>query len=116
MYEGRVLLHMHKKHKTLFPLGGHMEPNEVSHEAAIREAFEESGLNIRLYNNDKKLELGRVIQLYKPMHILLENVGYEVENIDFIYFAISDNNKLDPAIGESKKFHWFSKEEIKICK
>lgn len=113
VYEGKVLVHMHKKHKTLFPLGGHMEANEVPHETAIREVFEESGLSIKLYNADAKLELGRVIQLHKPMHILLENVGHEVENIDFIYFAIANNNKLEPASGESKEFYWFSKDDIK---
>ncbi|MGL5867982.1 NUDIX domain-containing protein [Clostridium chrysemydis] len=112
IYEYKVLLHMHKKHKTLFPLGGHMSPNEVPHETAIREVLEESGLQVELYNNDKDLNLGRVIQLHKPMHVLLENVGHEVENIDFIYFAMSNSNKLNPGNGESKEFYWFSKEEI----
>ncbi|AQM59515.1 NUDIX domain-containing protein [Clostridium baratii] len=112
VYEDKVLLHMHKKHKTLFPLGGHMDANEVPHETAIREVFEESGLEVELYNNDRELELGRVVQLHKPMHILLENVGHDVENIDFIYFATSENNKLNPDIGESKEFYWFSKDDI----
>ena len=112
VYGNKVLLHMHKKYKTLFPLGGHMSPNEVPHETAIREVLEESGLQVELYNNDREFNLGRVIQLHKPMHVLLENVGHEVENIDFIYFAIANNDKLDPAIGESKEFYWFSKENI----
>lgn len=71
-------LHMNKKHKTLFPLGGHMSPNEVPYETAIREVFEESGLEVKLYNHDKSLELGRVQQLNRPMHILLGNIGYDV--------------------------------------
>ena len=112
VHEGKVLLHIHKKYKKLFPLGGHMEVNELPHETAIREVLEESGLSIKLYNPDRKLELGRVIQLHKPMHILLENVGHVVENIDFIYFAIAVNDKLNPAIGESKEFYWFSKKDI----
>ena len=37
----KVLLHMHKKHNSLFPVGGHMNPDELPHEAAIREAYEE---------------------------------------------------------------------------
>lgn len=74
-----------------------MASNEVPHETDMREIFEESGLQVQLYNSDIKLELGRVIQLHKPMYILLENVGSEVENIDFIYFAISNINKLNPA-------------------
>lgn len=105
IYENKVLLHMHKKYKTLIPLGGHMLANEVPHETAIREVFEESGLQVDLYNNDKELDLGIVIQLHKPMHVLLENVGHEIENIDFIYFATADNDKLDPAIGRSGEFY-----------
>lgn len=109
---GKVLLHKHKKYNTLFPLGGKMSENEVPHETAIREVYEESGLEVELYNRDSELDLGRVIQLHSPMHTLLENVGHEVENIDFIYFAKALNNKLNPQKGESKELYWFSKEEI----
>lgn len=112
IYENKVLLHMHKKHKTLFPLGGHMTANELPHETAIREVLEESGLEVELYNSDKELGLGRVIQLHKPEHILLENIGHEVENIDFIYFSKVNSNNLNPGIGESKEFYWFSKDDI----
>lgn len=112
VYKNKVLLHRHKKYNTLFPLGGHMEKDEVPHETAIREVREESGLDVILYNEDKYLELGRVKQLHKPMHVLLENIGHEVENIDFIYFATSNCDILKPIIGESKEFHWLSKEDI----
>lgn len=112
VYENKVLLHMHKKHNTLFPLGGHMLPNEVPHETALREVWEESGLEVKLYNSENKIELGSVRQLNKPMHLLLENVGQEVENIDFIYFATSTNINTNPQEGESKELYWLSKEEI----
>lgn len=116
VYKNRVLLHRHKKYKSLFPLGGHMEPEEVPHETAIREVFEESGLNIQLHNNDEKFKLGTVKQLHRPMHMLLENVGHDVENMDFIYFATTNDYKLSPGTGESKEFYWFSKEEIEVSK
>lgn len=112
IHENKVLLHKHKKYNTLFPLGGKMNPNEVPHETALREVFEESGLKVELYNEDSKFELGRVIQLNRPMHVLLENVGYEVENIDFIFFATASDNNINPQDGESKELYWFSKEEI----
>ena len=108
----KVLLHMHKKFQSLFPLGGHIMSNELPHEAAIREAFEESGLKIELHNEDISLELGRVKQLNRPAHMLLENIGHEVENIDFIYFATTVNNEVKPQNGESKELYWFSKQEI----
>ena len=112
VYENKVLLHRHKKYNTLFPLGGKMNEEEVPHETAIREVYEESGLEIELYNRDSKLALGRVVQLHSPMHTLLENVGHEVENIDFIYFARAFSNEVRPQTGESKDLYWFTKEEI----
>ena len=44
VYDNKVILHIHKKYNTLFPLGGKMSEEEVPHEAAIREVYEESGL------------------------------------------------------------------------
>mgnify|MGYP006987548931 FL=1 len=40
------------------------------------------------------------IQLHSPMHTLLENVGHEVENIDFIYFERAFSNEVRPQKGE----------------
>ena len=112
VYDNKVLLHRHKKYNTLFPLGGKMSEEEVPHEAAIREVYEESGLEVELYNRDSELDLGRVIQLHSSMHTLLENIGHEVENIDFIYFARAFSNEVRPQKGESKEVYWFTKEEI----
>ena len=54
IYKNKVLLHRHKKYNTLFPLGGKMNENEVPHETAIREVYEESGLEVQLYNRDNE--------------------------------------------------------------
>lgn len=50
--------------------------------------------------------------MHSPMHTLLENVGHEVKNIDFIYFARAFSNEVSPQTGESKELYWFTKEEI----
>jgi 8-oxo-dGTP pyrophosphatase MutT (NUDIX family) len=60
---GKVQLLKHKKYNTLFPVGGHIEADELPHEAALREAYEESELKVKLCNNEEQLELGRVQQL-----------------------------------------------------
>lgn len=112
VYKNKVLLHKHKKYNTLFPLGGKMNQDEVPHETAIREVYEESGLKVELFNKDTELSLGRVVQLHNPMYTLLENVGHEVENIDFIYFARALTSDVKPQKGESKELYWFTKEEI----
>jgi NADH pyrophosphatase NudC (nudix superfamily) len=110
--DDKILLHYHKKYNTLFPLGGHIQPNELPDEAAVREVYEESGLKVSLLHNDEKLELGNVKQIHKPMYLLLENIGQTVENIDFIYFATTEEDVLKPQEGESTQFYWLSREEI----
>lgn len=108
----KALLHKHKKYNTLFPVGGHIEADELPHEAAIREAYEESGLKVKLYNNEEQLELGQVQQFARPMNLLLENKGHAKENIDFIYFATTATYSVCPSKGESSEFYRLTKEEI----
>ena len=48
----KVLLHKHPKHNKWLPPGGHVEQNELPHEAAIREALEETGLHIKIQSQD----------------------------------------------------------------
>ena len=94
---------MHKKHNSLFPVGGHMNSDELPHETAIREAYEESGLKVNLFNEQQDLGMTRVRQLNNPQYTLLENIGLKkVENIDFIYFATAGSDQVSPQKGESK--------------
>lgn len=109
---GQVLLHRHKKYHSLFPLGGHMMPGELPQETALREVQEESGLCIRLYHPEQPLPLGEVAQLCLPVQMYHENVGGIPENIDFIFFAETDQEQLRPQDGESRQFAWLTREQI----
>jgi 8-oxo-dGTP pyrophosphatase MutT (NUDIX family) len=71
----KVLLHFHKKLNMWLAIGGHVEENELPEEAALREIVEEAGLVAVLYNPDKQLGVSDVKQLFRPMNILLEDVG-----------------------------------------
>lgn len=109
---GKVLLHKHKKYNSLFPLGGHLEIGELPQETALREVREEAGLEVELWCSEKELGLSRVKQLINPQYTLLENIGQEVENIDFIFFATTNQVTCNPRSGESKEFYWLTAEEI----
>lgn len=111
----RILLHIHKKTGSLYPLGGHIEPNELPHEAALREVFEESGLSVTLaYPKGHKKVCS--FELPAPLHLLYENVKDPVQNIDFIYAAFLpagfEMHELHPMDGESKRFFLVTKEEL----
>lgn len=101
----KAVLHKYKKYNTLFPVGRHIKSGKLPHEAVLREAYEESWLKVKLYDNEEKLELGMVRQLHRPMNLLLENIEHERENIDFIYFAITGTYELCPGDGEIRKFY-----------
>ena len=42
---GRMLLHHHRRLARWLQMGGHVEPGELPHDAALREGVEESGLD-----------------------------------------------------------------------
>lgn len=113
---GRVLLHRHKKFNLLFPVGGHIEKGELPQEAAIREVKEEAGLKIQIWTKEQELNLTKVKQLINPQYMLLENIGKEIENIDFIYFGVTTNLICKPQKGESREFYWLTQEEIEVDK
>ncbi len=87
VYKEKALLHLHKKMDKWLPVGGHIERNELPEEAAVREAKEESGLKIVLYNPDKQVGMGDARQLVRPAHILLEDIEQFHQHIDFVYYA-----------------------------
>lgn len=112
--EGRVLLHLHKKYATWFPLGGHVEPSEFPHEAALREVREESGLSVSLLETElaPPIDLCRVERVPAPFCLLYEGIGSAEEFLDFIYIASTDETEPHPDGNESRTFRWFSREEL----
>ncbi|MFV0441818.1 MAG: hypothetical protein ACK5LV_11100 [Lachnospirales bacterium] len=50
------------------------------------------------------MHLCSVLQFPKPIDVLLENVGHDKENIDFIYFAYSNDFDAKLSNAESKEF------------
>lgn len=116
VYRGRALLHRHKKLNMWLPVGGHIDCDELPHEAALREVKEETGLTVTLHNPDPSVDFGDVCQLIRPMHILLENVFEHTDryhqHIDLIYYATSDTDDIKPNDGETDTMKWFTAEEI----
>ena len=109
-----VLLHWHKKYDTWFPLGGHMEKNEFPHEAAIREAREEAGIEIALHKTEiaPEIDVGRVGRVPAPFCIFQEE-GRDEEFFDFIFIGHTDEEELHPNADESCVFSWFDEEKLK---
>lgn len=89
VHENRILLQFHKKLQRWLPPGGHIEPNELPDEAALREVMEETGVTAvliggtRMNYHDPSLP----VQLTTPAGIQLEHIAPHHQHIDLIYFA-----------------------------
>lgn len=86
VWQGRVLLHKHKKLGLWLPCGGHIEAGELPDEAAVREVFEESGVPVVLLGRPA-LAIDEPRQLVPPRGVQLEVIYEGHEHIDLIYFA-----------------------------
>ncbi len=110
VHDGRVLLHRHSKLGRWLPPGGHIEPNELPDDAAIREVAEESGLAVRLTGSTglQTNYPGQPVQLMVPAGIQLEQIAPGHEHIDLVYFAIPVDSSPRP----TSDFHWFSMADL----
>ncbi|HYH13491.1 MAG TPA: NUDIX domain-containing protein [Thermomicrobiales bacterium] len=111
VHDGRVLLHFHPKLGKWLPPGGHIEPNELPDEAAVREVVEETGLRVRLVG-EKGLPTDypdQPVQLVVPAGIQLEFISKDHEHIDLVYFAVPQDVS-DLTIDDA--FRWLAPDEL----
>lgn len=118
--DGKTLLHEHKRLDQWLPPGGHIEQDELPHEAASREVAEETGLDIRLLATKDEIESEEARSLPNPDHMLLTDVNVHPDgsvghqHIDLIYYAEADSRDVTPGDEEVSAEHWkwFSRDEL----
>ena len=115
VFDGKVLLHMHKIHKMWLPPGGHIELDEGPLEAVVREAKEETGLDVELVGDGQKsyesLFGSRDLMLPRFLGRHFFNTERTHEHIDFGYLARAQSADVRHEI-EGEEIRWFSKEEL----
>lgn len=113
--EGRVLLHYHGKLRFWLPPGGHIEPNELPDEAAVREVWEEAGIRAELVG-ERGVGVEYPAQLVRPFGVQVERIGSGDgfhEHIDLVYFARSlDGLKAPESNGEGEDVGWYPVAEL----
>ncbi|MGC4108361.1 MAG: NUDIX domain-containing protein [Thermomicrobiales bacterium] len=108
-----VVMHWHRKLARWLPPGGHIEPNELPDEAALREVWEETGLRIRLLG-DRGLPIdypGQPRQLIRPQGIQLEDISPGHQHIDLVYFAVPEGDPQDLPMLEHGA-EWISRDAL----
>lgn len=114
VFEDTVLLHMHKKLSMWLPPGGHIELDEDPNEAAIREAKEETGLDIELVGEAMSHDTPHKARELIPPKFLNRHYfdkTHTHEHVDLTYFARTKNKNARPE-EEDGEVRWFTKEEI----
>lgn len=118
IYDNKTLLVYHRKHQKWLPPGGHVHSNELPHEAAIREAKEETGFDICLIEkNPISIANANACSIPSPYLCLLENIP-EKENesahqhIDLLFLATLKNKRPTCPAQDFHPIQWFSLKEL----
>jgi len=105
----KTLMTFNKTIQKFIPLGGHIDKNELPGEAAIREAKEESGLDIQLVNA-REIKNRDLVQ---PLAIGLDKIKPDHEHINISYVGKVIGGEQLKQSDENTELRWFSPEEIK---
>ena len=114
----RVLLIYHKKLNKWLPPGGHIDENETPPEAALREAFEETGLHIEL-NKQENIWVDRwnAKSIERPYMCMLQEIPEHKgipahQHIDMVFTGRPIKGELTENPDETSGIHWFSWDEV----
>jgi len=115
----KILVIFHNKLQKWLPAGGHIEKNELPHEAALREVFEETGVTARIISDDPDMGLtGKVdCQIPRPHSILYQIIpatskDSEHIHVDFVYAMEAEETKVKIQLQEVSNVKWLTREEI----
>lgn len=106
VHEGRVLLIHHRKLNKWLPLGGHIELDEDPEIAALREAKEESGLDVELIGERPPTTEPGTRALIGPRFLDIHRISDTHEHIGMIYWARPKSGDVALAVEEHHDIRW----------
>ena len=102
----RVLLIHHRKLEKWLPLGGHIELDEDPEQAALREAREESGLEVELLGERPPTTSPGTRALIAPRFLDIHRITGTHEHIGMIYWARPRSGAATLAAEEHHDIRW----------
>jgi len=108
----RVLLIHHRKLGKWLPLGGHIELDEDPEIAALREAKEESGLDVELLGERPPTSEPGTRALIAPRFLDIHRITPTHEHVGMIYFARPTGGALALAAEEHHDIRWCSARDL----
>ncbi len=105
----KILLVHHKGFDKWVQPGGHIDNDETFEEAALREAYEETGVKVRLLGE----RFPREDDYIRPLGIQKNTNNKGILHIDVTYVAVPVNNvATNHQVNETLNAKWFSREEL----
>ncbi len=108
VWRQQLLLHEHPKLRLWLPPGGHVEPNELPDNAAVREVLEEAGVSVQLVG-ETAIDAPGPRQLLRPRGVQLESIAPGHEHVDLIYWARPLTGYAGALTSETTPFGWYSR-------
>lgn len=112
VHDAKILLIHHRKLDKWLPLGGHIELDEDPETAAIREAREESGLEIELMGERPPTTEDGTRALIAPRFLDIHRISETHEHIGMIYFARLKSGEITLEKREHHAICWVSLQEL----
>jgi 8-oxo-dGTP pyrophosphatase MutT (NUDIX family) len=112
VHDEKILLIHHRKLDKWLPLGGHIELDEDPEQAALREAKEESGLDVELLGERPPTTSPGTRALIAPRFLDIHRINPNHEHIGMIYWAWPKGGKLALAAEEHRDIRWCSASDL----
>ena len=112
IHEEKVLVIHHRNLKKWLPLGGHIELDEDPETAALREAKEESGLDVELLGERPPTTGPGTRALIAPRFLDIHRISSTHEHIGMIYWARPKGGTVTLATAEHHDIRWCSAPDL----
>ena len=120
VHDGKILLIHHRQLDRWLPLGGHIELDEDPEQAALREAEEESGLEVELLGERPPTTGPGTRALIAPRFLDIHRINPTHEHIGMIYWArprnpdshVGAGREITLAAAEHHNIRWCSAAEL----
>ena len=119
--DGATALHEHGRLGIHLPPGGHIERDELPHEAALREVREETGLEATLAADRADVDAPNGRPLPEPAHQMLHDIDVHPDgsvghqHIDHLYYASVPSRRIDPRgrdEADGDAWEWYTPAEL----
>ena len=121
VHDGATALHEHERLGIRLPPGGHVDRDELPHEAALREVREETGLAADLVATESSITGPNTRGIPEPAHLMLHDINVHEDgsvghqHIDHLYYAAVDSRAIEPD-GDDEvdpaRWRWYTPAEL----